>query len=375
MIQSAINSTAANGETLEIPASSQPYNVGPLTIPSNSKIIVDAGVTVQATSGYSSSQRMLNIVNASNVSITGTPGKSVFQMRKSEYTSGEYRHCLDIEGSNNVTVSGIACNNSGGDGLYIGGGNQGYSNNVTISNSTFDNNRRQGFSLISGKSITIDGCKFTNTAGTAPQAGIDLEPNGAGDVLQNIVIKNSSASGNSGNGLMISLWGTGPANQAVSVTVSNFSTSNNKLSGYMAENEHDDGSGGPSGTILIQNSSSTMDGAFGAVASYYDTPGPTLTFQNMKVTSPNQTGGNWDGAAIGVKRGGGDASHLGNVTFTGTSITDTTGKLQTYFTVEDYSSVALKNIHINSFGTLSGAPSGAPMGIVNGNPQSSVAIP
>jgi hypothetical protein len=95
----------------------------------------------------------------------------------------------------------------------------------------------------------------------------------------------------------------------------------------------------------------------------------------MKVTNANQGNQNWDGAAVGVKRGGGDASHLGNVTFTGTSIIDTTGKLQSYVTVEDYSSVGLKNIHIGSFGTLSGLPSGAPIVIVNGNPQSSVSIP
>jgi hypothetical protein len=375
VIQSAINSTAQNGQILEIPASSQPYNVNPLTIPSNAKIVVDAGATIQATSGYSSSQRLLNIINASNVTINGTAGKSIFQMRKSEYTSGEYRHCLDIEGSNNVTISGIACNNSGGDGLYIGEGDQGYSYNVNILNSTFDNNRRQGFSLISGKNITIDGCKFSNTSGTAPQSGIDIEPNTTSDVLQNIVIKNSSASGNQGNGLMISLWETSPASPGISITVSNFSTSNNQQNGYLVENEHDNGTGGPSGNILIQDSSSTLDRAFGAVASYYDTPGPLLTFQNMKVTNANQGNQNWDGAAVGVKRGGGDASHLGNVTFTGTSIIDTTGKLQSYVTVEDYSSVGLKNIHIGSFGTLSGLPSGAPIVIVNGNPQSSVSIP
>jgi hypothetical protein len=245
---------------------------------------------------------------------------------------------------------------------------------VTVTNSIFDNNRRQGFSLISGKNITIDGCQFNNTSGTAPSAGIDVEPNDSSDVIQNVVIKNSSASGNAGNGFMISFWGTSPSNAPVSLTVSNFNTSNNKLNGFFAENEHDNGTGGPSGTLLIQNSTSTNDGGFGAVASYYDTPGPMLTFQNMKIVNPNQSSSNWDGAAIGVKRGGGDASQMGNVTFTGTSISDSTGKIDTYFAIEDYSSVGLKNIHIGSFGSLSGAPAGAPVGIVNGNPQSSVSI-
>src|SRR5437660_484845 len=99
VFQSAIDSTAGHGQTLEIPASPVPYHVGPLKIPSNSRIVVDAGATVQATPGYKPFDRMLDIVNVRNVSITGTPGKSVFRMLKAEYTSGEYRHCVDIEGS------------------------------------------------------------------------------------------------------------------------------------------------------------------------------------------------------------------------------------------------------------------------------------
>ena len=90
IFQTALNWTAALGQTLEIPASSSAYNVGPLYFPSNTSLVLDAGVVVQARPGFSANQRLLNIVNVKNVHVQGNG--AVFRMRKAEYTSGEYRH-------------------------------------------------------------------------------------------------------------------------------------------------------------------------------------------------------------------------------------------------------------------------------------------
>ena len=76
-----------------------------------------------------------------------------------------------------------------------------------------------------------------------------------------------------------------------------------------------------------------------------------------------------------MKRGGGGRIALGNVRFEGTSILDTKGRLKTYFSVRDYSKVGLKNIWIGDFRSLRGLPAGAPIGVVDGRPQSSVDIP
>ena len=164
-----------------IPAGS--YNISPIFFPNNSQLVLAAGVTVTANPGYGPLDKMLNITSQ-NVSIQGAGAASViFQMRKSEYVAehstdnSEWRHCLDIEGASNVTISGISCNQSGGDGIYVADGAAGPSQNVTISNSVFDQNFRQGFSLISGVHIFVSNCYFTNTSGTAPEAGIDIEPN------------------------------------------------------------------------------------------------------------------------------------------------------------------------------------------------------
>jgi len=240
-----------------------------------------------------------------------------------------------------------------------------------VSNSSFNNNRRQGFSLTSGKNITIDHCAFANTIGTLPEAGIDIEPNGPADLVENVLIENSALNGNHGNGIMVALTQLSPTSHAVSVTLSNLTSSRNGKSGFVFENEHDNGGGGAPGTVLLENSTSTLDSLYGVFANFWDVPGPMLTVSNVTVINANQSGQTVDGAAVGVERGGGDGSRMGNVLITGASISDTTGKLQAYFTVEDFSNAGETNIHVTSPGTLSGA---ATFGIVNGNPVSSINI-
>jgi hypothetical protein len=359
VMQQAINSTAARGQQLEIPAAT--YNVRPLFIPGGANILVDAGATVQATSGYGTQDRLITIDSVSNVTIAGTIGASTFQMRKSEYTSGEFRHCLMIYGASNVQVSGIACNNSGGDGLNISGPNS----NITITDSTFDNNRRQGFTLIAGNGIFIRRCHFTNTNGTSPQDGIDIEPNFATDGLVNIHIEDSYSDGNAGNGVAIDTRNLNGSSAPVSVTFLRHHTDGNALNGYYATNEITNGNGGR-GTILVDSSFSTLDQDYGAVASFYDATGAALTFSNLTVTNANQSGSNFDGAATAVKRGGGGVGLEGNVYFTGASIIDTTGKLRSYFTVRDYSNVGYTKIQFVNPGKLSSNVGNLSVVLING---------
>jgi hypothetical protein len=355
VIQWALLVTAQRHQALEIPASAQPYNVRPLFLPNNANVIVDANVTIQATAGYSEKDRLLNIIDVNNVTITGTPGNSVFRMLKSEYTSSEYRHCLEIAGSNNITISGIACNDSGGDGLYIGGGAQGYSSNVAVSNSSFNNNRRQGFSLISGTHVKISNCQFTNTNGTAPAAGIDVEPNLATDRLEDILIENSSSAGNAGNGLMFSLANLNYTSQPISITVTDYTSEKNEGSGFYAVNGTKDGAPPAPGAILVANSISRANGKYGALASYWDAGAASLTFQNLNVLNANQSRTNTDNAAVAVMRGGGDHSYMGNVHFIGTSIIDTAGNTDVYFTVWDWSHVGIKQVRFVDSLRLAGA--------------------
>ena len=364
VFQTALNFTAGNGQTLEIPAGN--YNINPISFPSDASVFVDAGVTVTAKSGYSGGETMLNI-HSTNVTITGAGASvSVFHMRKAEYTSGESRHCLVIQGASNVTVSGISCNDSGGDGLYVRA-----STNVTVQDSIFNNNRRQG-SSITGQVNHIHYYRdhFTNTNGTAPQAGIDIEPNDVGDFVLDVKIQDCYTDGNWGDGIMVSTWKLNATSKPVDVTVlRNHATGNGRF-GYSGQNN--DPSNAP-GTILIQDSFSDQSGSYGAAGYFYEANGAALIFQNLTVTNPHMKGPTvyGDYAAVGAARGGGYTVPQGNVHFLNINIKITNGKSDRYFNFEDGSGKAATNVEFVP-GTLSGATNVPPLGLNQGTGMNSI---
>src|SRR5438477_1846427 len=79
VLQTALNYTAANSAALEIPAGS--YNISPISFPQNSYVVMDAGVTVTANSGFGTGDHLLN-VNAQNITIIGAAATtSISHMR------------------------------------------------------------------------------------------------------------------------------------------------------------------------------------------------------------------------------------------------------------------------------------------------------
>lgn len=371
-IQSALNTTAANGQVLRIPAGN--YNISPISFPDNSKVVLDSGVTITANSGFGPLDKMLNI-KSQNVIIQGAGATSViFKMRKSEYAAehasdgSEYRHCLDIEGASNVTVSGISCNQSGGDGLYIGYGAQNQpSQNVTVSDSIFDQNFRQGFSLISGRHIFVYRCYFTHTSGTNPESGIDIEPNQASGVVADVHIEDSFTTGNNGPGVKLAFWKMDGTSEPVDLTVLRHHSSSNGQSGYDANNN--DVSSNVQGKALIQDSFSTNDGDYGAFAHWWEANGTTLIFQNLSISNPHQNGPDptyQDSAAVALMRKGSQANmRLGNIQFQGVNITVNNGKVDRYFNFQDNAFTNFEKIIFNP-GNLSGAKQVPPNGLVEG---------
>jgi hypothetical protein len=364
VFQTALNYTAANGEALEIPAGS--YKISPIFFPKNSYLLVDANVTVTANSGYGEYDHMLN-ANAQNITIVGAgAATSVFHMLKAEYTSGQWRHCLDIENASKVTVSGISCNDSGGDGVYVRA-----STYVTVEDSIFNNNRRDGSSIIGQLNhIYYFRDHFTNTNGTAPQDGIDIEPNNPGDYLLDINIEDCFTDQNAVDGIKISLWALTSASQPVGVTVLRHHSTGNQRYGYMGQNN--DPTNAP-GAILIQDSFSDQSGSYGAAGRFFAANGASLTFQNLTVTNPHVNGPDpsyGDSAAVDIIRGGGGSVPIGNVHFLNIHIAVTNGKVDHYFNFQDGSGVGITNAQFVP-GTLSGATQVPPNGLVQGQGHNS----
>jgi len=134
------------------------------------------------------------IENAKNVKIFNAHivgDRNFHQGNKGEWGMG-----IRIEGSTNVLIDNATISDFWGDGIYITRSGKVNSSKVTILNSTFNKNRRNGISIISGAEIRISNSLFSNTNGTNPMAGIDIEPNSPMDNLGLIEINNIRTSQN-----------------------------------------------------------------------------------------------------------------------------------------------------------------------------------
>lgn len=186
---------------------------------SNKTIIFEPGVVLRAKPGAypTNNSRMLDFFECNNITIEGYG--ATMRMNKNEYTSGEGRHALVIEGSNNFTIKGLTIRDSGGDGIYIGSGVQGYSRNITVEDVLSTNNRRQGMSIISAQDVYVRNSTFENSNGTLPETGVDLEPNEPSERLVNINFTNCKFSGNDNSGFLVSVQKMNASSMPLSVTV------------------------------------------------------------------------------------------------------------------------------------------------------------
>ena len=123
------------------------------------------------------------------------------------YRWSEWRHGLSFLSCANVTLEGISSNESGGDGLYVStSGRCGEScANVVVRNCIFDRNNRQGISVIGSRGFVVEDTLLSNTFGTAPEAGIDFEPNHAHEAISGVAMRRCRSVGNAGCGFLLAL--------------------------------------------------------------------------------------------------------------------------------------------------------------------------
>ena len=225
-VQSAINSGA---KTVIIPNVGRDWIVRPLFLVSNQEVIFEDGVVLMAKLGAFRGMHdcLLSGDGVSNVILRGY--NAVLRMRKADYMStayavSEFRHALFLQKVRNVQVLGLSFQSSGGDGIYIGPVDdfaRTPPRDILIKNCDCFDNYRQGISVLSAENLTIENCTFRKTSGTAPQAGIDLEPDYPKDVLINVKVINCASLGNSGSGFLANLSYMDATSRPISVTVQN----------------------------------------------------------------------------------------------------------------------------------------------------------
>ena len=223
-IQSAINSGASK---VIVEKMEGPWIVKKLQLASDQEIVFEKGVVVLAKKGEfkGKTDSLFSASLQKNMTLTGDG--AILQMRRADYAAqpyrkAEWRNILSIRSCSNVTVSGLILKESGGDGIYLGVSKQGVTNkNILIKDVICERNYRQGISIISAENLLIENCKFYQTDGTAPMAGVDFEPNLSSERLVNCVLRNCVAEDNTGYGYLMYLPNLNRKSMPISIRFEN----------------------------------------------------------------------------------------------------------------------------------------------------------
>lgn len=150
--------------------------------------------------------RTITNTGVQNVRVTG--GGVVLGERLTHTgVGGEHGMGIDFRGVANGVIDNLRVLNCWGDGIYIGGEHSNEGTNILIDKVICDNNRRNGCSIVVGKHVTVSNSFFTNTNGTSPQYGLDVEPDpdpSVSGLVDQVLLANNHFYGNVGGGLVLS---------------------------------------------------------------------------------------------------------------------------------------------------------------------------
>lgn len=228
--QDAIDALPADGGTVEVPAGTyliDPQQAVRLRSRMHLQLAPDATLIAKATAAGRSYVLWVPLVE--DVEISG--GRIVGERSRHLGSGGEWGHGIQIVGASRVTVRDMRIADCWGDGLYVGtrknaGGARTASNDVVIDGVVATGNRRQGLSIGGARNVWVRNSEFSNTAGTAPECGIDIEPD-APDMATDVRIEHCRLHDNAAFGLQV-------FRRTQGVTVADCTIANNRRSGLVA---------------------------------------------------------------------------------------------------------------------------------------------
>ncbi|MGI5818629.1 MAG: right-handed parallel beta-helix repeat-containing protein [Armatimonadota bacterium] len=231
-LQAAVNSGVPR---LIVENMGSPWIVSPIFLVSNQEIIFAEGCEILAKRGeyVEPKDAMINILSVENVTLSGY-GATMRMWRDDyddpdQYVKAEWRHVINMRGSSDINIFGLLLTESGGDGIYLGAGPESTTNtNVHIKDVVCDRNYRQGISVITAENLLIEDTVMSNTGGTAPQAGIDFEPNSAREKLVNVVMRNCLTENNMGGGYVFYIPNLHASSDDVSIRIENCRSVNDR---------------------------------------------------------------------------------------------------------------------------------------------------
>ena len=355
LLQAALNLETIRTLTVDAPVGcnaarggSCVWIVRPLYITRHNLLVIfEEGVTLLAKRDefHGLDDSLLKLEGAHNVSLLGRPG-SALKMRRADYavpswgscptcrpyTKAEWRAGIWIAGCRNVTLAGLTVAETGGDGLYIDDLNHGKPNNlisrdIHVVDCVFDRNWRQGCSVISVINLLVERCTFSNTNGTDPAAGVDLEPDFPSHQLTNVSFRDCSYVGNAGSGFRTCLNGLNASTKPISILFSGGTVRNNTVlehsAGYLG---HSVGASyfrpGLRGDVTYENIAIRDCASAGLKVLYKAADSPRLTFRNVSLAKTALADRVYPDPAPGA-----DRYRVGPVMFVGALLPDVNGYL------------------------------------------------
>ena len=263
-----------------------PWYTLPLKGRSDKEFVLESGVELVAKRGAFLKRRdyLFELSCVTNFTLRGGEG-SAFRMwkedyRKPPYEPGEWRYALRIMYCQNILVEGLRFEKAGGDGVGIG-----HSKNVTVRKCVCDGNHRQALTLFSGENVLIEDTVMSNTEGTPPQAGVDVEPDGPDEYIINCVFRNCLSVGNAGSGYEIYTPGLcASKSPPISLVFENCRTVGNRT-GLVVDGGSGKESDFPTGSIAFRNCS--FENSTGGGISISSTPAKAfdVAFENCCVSN------------------------------------------------------------------------------------------
>jgi hypothetical protein len=243
-----------------------PWCVTPLRIRSrrNVEIIFDDGAELCAKRGAFRSifDALLTFDCCTNVLLHGAGRIRMWKEDyiRPPYKKSEWRHALSLLSCKDVAVEDLEITDSGGDGVYVSyvdtthrPSASGYCENVVLRNVKCLRNCRQGVSVIAVKGFLAEGCDFSDTSGTLPEAGIDFEPNKPEDLISDCIINNCRFERNKGAGVLIMLLNHDATTPFTSIELKECVSKNNTRSFQAIEYTGRGQLRGGSGRIAVSN--------------------------------------------------------------------------------------------------------------------------
>lgn len=230
--RAAIAAVPMGGGTLVVPPGVFRINaVEGVTLRSGLIVRLAPGAILEAMPTSMGSYAILRGVNVAEVQIHG--GELRGDREQHTGTAGEWGMGIDLRGCTDVLLQSVTVRACWGDGIYVGHTTApnvvgGECRHVVMRGCDVIGNRRQGVSLVGCVGATIEECTITDTQGTNPQSGIDLEPNGV-KVVSDVSIAGCQIARNAGWG--VQTWGKGVTG---TVLIGNTITDNRRGGIYFA---------------------------------------------------------------------------------------------------------------------------------------------